>query len=312
MADLVKGVLGGTWSLIVGWILPSFLFLQLVAVLILPEFRAAVSVVDRFLDQTVAVQQATMLATAAVAGLVLAAAQAPLYRMLEGTSPLWPRRIAAAGRRRHQHRRNRLVALQLAAAQTDDGIRSGLLYERAARYPVRDKQFAPTSLGNAIRRFETYAGDRYQLDSQLLWHDLTAAAPDSAVSAVERARTNVDFFVTLVYAGALAFALGITTLASTGYSARALIAALVGIGTCLIAYQLAILATDEWAAGVRAVVHQGRQGVAASFGLTIPPDLAEERRMWRAVNTHVRRPFSYLESRPEAVALLDRYRQPRV
>ena len=29
--------------------------------------------------------------------------------------------------------------------------------ERAARYPVQDDQFAPTALGNAIRRFETYA-----------------------------------------------------------------------------------------------------------------------------------------------------------
>jgi hypothetical protein len=87
------------------------------------------------------------------------------------------------------------------------------------------------------------------------------------------------------------------------------ITAAVGATVCFVTYRLAILATDEWAAGVRAVVHQGRSGVAKSFGLTIPGDLAEERLMWRAVNTHVRRPFAYFESRPKALDLLNNARR---
>ena len=63
-------------------------------------------------------------------------------------------------------------------ASVGKAVLSGLLYERTARYPEQSGQFSPTAFGNAIRRLETYARDRYKLDSQLLWNHLTAAAPD--------------------------------------------------------------------------------------------------------------------------------------
>src|SRR5215218_5296072 len=91
----------------------------------------------------------TDLAKSVVAGLVLAAAQAPLYRILEGYI-LWPAKLADRRIEKHQERRRRLVQEQEAAAKTERGVHAGLLYERAARYPVKDKQFAPTALGNAI------------------------------------------------------------------------------------------------------------------------------------------------------------------
>jgi hypothetical protein len=199
VADLVKGVLGGDWSLVVGWILPAFLSLELMTALVRPSLAPHMLAMHRFLHESVTARQVSLLAIAAVAGLVLAAAEAPLYRVLEGYA-LWPAPIAAYWTDRHRARRARLVARQLeVAGRADQGVRSGLLYQRAARYPASDKQFAPTMLGNAIRGFETYAGDRYMLDSQLLWHDLTAAAPHSAVTAVDNARANVDFFVCLLY-----------------------------------------------------------------------------------------------------------------
>ncbi len=162
MSDLVKSVMSGSWSLIIGWILPIFVTLQLVAFLVLPSMRQ-INAIEQFLHQSPAARQVTLLAVAAVTGLVLAAAQAPLYRILEGYT-LWPSRIADLRIKRHQNRRARLVERQAAEAKTNHGVKAGLLYERAARYPAKDKQFAPTTLGNAIRRFETYAGDRYQLD----------------------------------------------------------------------------------------------------------------------------------------------------
>jgi hypothetical protein len=36
MADLINSVLGGRWSLVIGWILPTFLSLQSIAFLVLP------------------------------------------------------------------------------------------------------------------------------------------------------------------------------------------------------------------------------------------------------------------------------------
>lgn len=292
MTDLVKSVLGGAWTLIVGWILPVFVSLQLAMWLVLPELQRFTAI-DRFLQQPSASRQLALLAIAVVTGLVLAAAQTPLYRILEGYT-LWPIKYANHRIKKHQARRRRLDESATASAR---GVRAGLLYERAARYPVEDEQFAPTALGNAIRRFETYAGDRYQLDSQLLWQHLTAAAPDRAVAAVDTARTSVDFFVCLFYGAALTALSGLAITVSGARGTRAAFAIVAGILIAVICYQLAVVATDEWNAAVRAVVDHGRAGVASAFGLTIPANFEDERLMWRAVNTLVRRPYEYSESK---------------
>jgi hypothetical protein len=301
MSDLVKTVMGGAWSLIIGWILPIFITLQLIVFLVLPSFRQ-ITALRQFLHQSASAQQITLLAVAAVAGLVLAAAQAPLYRILEGYT-LWPSWIADRRTKRHQARRARLVEQQAAEATTTHGVKAGLLYERAARYPAKDKQFAPTTLGNAIRRFETYAGDRYQLDSQLLWHHLTAVAPPQAVNSVQQARTNVDFFVCLLYGGATTALLGVGVDVAGDGTLRSALAIAIGVLIAFVCYRLAVIATDEWDAASRAVVDNGRIGVASAFGLTIPASLDDERYMWRAVNTLVRRPYSYSESKDVSTIL---------
>jgi len=267
-----------------------------------------VSFIASFLHQSSTSRQLAFLVIAAVTGLVLAAIQAPLYRILEGYT-LWPRKIADYRIKKHQARRRKLLEEYNTVAQTDRGVKAGLLYERAARYPVKDKQFAPTALGNAIRRFETYAGDRYQLDSQLLWHNLTAAAPDRAITSLDNARTNVDFFVCFLYGGVLITAFGVGVTLSNGRGVRSALAIAVGTLITVICYQLAVIVTDEWSAAVRAIVDNGRQGVASSFGLTIPTNFGDERYMWRAVNTLVRRPYAYSESRsPSVASILNRFR----
>jgi hypothetical protein len=305
VADLVKSVLGGTWSLIIGWILPTYISFQLVAALVLPGMREF-EPVNQFFQFSSPTRQFALLAAAAIAGLVLAAAQAPLYRILEGYL-LWPAGIGNRRIERHQERFRELTDAQAAAAKTNKGVRSGLLYERAARYPAQERQFAPTALGNAIRRFETYARDRYMLDSQLLWHHLTTAAPDRAVAAVDNARTNVDFFVCLVYGGSATATLGIVVVASGHASVQSGVAIIAGIVIAIGCYRLALLATDEWSATVRALVDHGRAGVAAAFGMHIPADFDSEREMWRAICTLVRRSYAYSEER-EISAIIARYR----
>jgi len=110
MADLVKGVLGRGWPLLVGWILPTFLSLQLIAALVLPAF-VHVTAVDQFLRRSVATRQVSLLAIAAVAGVVLAAVRTMLYRVLEGYT-LWPLKVAEYRIEHHRARRARLVAKQ--------------------------------------------------------------------------------------------------------------------------------------------------------------------------------------------------------
>lgn len=198
-------------------------------------------------------------------------------------------------------------ALTLSRPAPVDALRYGLLYRRASRYPVSDRQIAPTALGNGIRRFETYAADRYKLDSQLLWHHLQAAAPDRVVQAVDNARTNVDFFVCLLYGMATTGLIAAGTLLSGAPGRASLFSALVlGVGASGASYRLALYATDEWEAAVRAMVDHGRLGVAKAFGLNVPQHLADERTMWRAVNRLVRRPYS--EKPEEVETALDKLR----
>jgi len=196
-------------------------------------------------------------------------------------------------------------------AVTSWGVKSGLLYQQAARYPASDRQVAPTMLGNSIRRFETYAGDRYMMDSQLLWSNLTAAAPASAVNAVESARTNVDFFVCLLYGSAVAAIAGGVASGLHGLTIRTSFAMGLGIASAVISYVLAVVAADEWDAAFRAVVDHGRVGVAAAFGMSIPDNFNEERLLWRTLNTLVRRPYAYSETK-DVAGLIEKFRtQPK-
>jgi hypothetical protein len=304
--ELVKNALGDTSSLIIGWMLPTYVSLQLIAALILPGF-SYIPMVSSFLHEPAASRQLALLAAAVVTGIVLAAAHAPLYRILEGYL-LWPAWLRGMRIKKHQSRRRKLVSQQQALAGTEHGVQAGLVYELSARYPVQDRQFAPTALGNAIRRFETYAGDRYQLDSQLLWHDLRSAAPDRAVAAVSTARTNVDFFICLLYGGVLSILLSVAVAVSGHAGPRTWTAIGVGVVIIVVAYRLAIVATDEWDAAVRAMINHGRAGVAAAFGLQIPSNFASERFMWRAVNTLVRRPYAYSETK-DVAAIITQFRK---
>lgn len=306
MTDLVKGVFGGGWALVVGWILPVFISLQLITSLVLPVVPSRFTAISNFRAEPAATRQVVLLAMAAVIGLVLAAMRTVLYRVLEGYT-LWPAWLAQMRVRKQRKRRAKLVA-KLAAISEDQAVRYGLMYERTSRYPVDDAQIAPTTLGNAIRRFEDYASDRYKLDAQLLWGDLTVAAPAQAVSAVDNARTNVDFFVCLLYGGAATAALAGVTAATLGQiTVRLGLVAAVGVLLAVLCYWLALRATDDWDSAFRAVVDHGRAGVAAALGLKIPADLNDERLMWRTVNTLIRRPYEY-SAQANVAALIKQFR----
>src|SRR4051812_35192774 len=107
MASLVKGVLGRAWALAVGWVLPTFISIQLILLLVAPTLTAH-ALMDALGRGPAADREATALFVAAVLGVVLAAAKTPLYRILEGYS-LWPQRVADASTRRQLARRDGLL-----------------------------------------------------------------------------------------------------------------------------------------------------------------------------------------------------------
>jgi hypothetical protein len=309
MNDIAKGILAGGWSLVAGWILPTAINALVFGFFVLPSLYAIP--IARHLGRASAQDQAlAVLAVAVVGGLVLSALQTPLYRVLEGYL-LWPGPIA---RRRREHFVNskciaqkRLDAVnyrllenptpddkeQLAKLEADPDVskfvgrdqnlttvQSALLAERS-RYPVDDKQVAPTRLGNAIRRFETYGSDRYRLDSRVLWYELTAAAPKQLSREIDTARAGVDFFVCLLYGQLLVAVAALASLGVHGahYLVLLVTAAVLAV-LALVWYRLAWVNTDDWALAVRALVNLGRKPLAESLGLRLPHELACEREMW--------------------------------
>jgi hypothetical protein len=266
-------------------------------------------------------QTLAVLAAAVVAGLVLSALQTPLYRLLEGYL-LWPRPVFAKRRDHYVRLKNlmekRLKAIdfrnlkkptsadkqELAELEADrkvsrflnqrkslTALQQSLLTEQM-RYPVADDQVAPTRLGNAIRRLETYAYDRYQLDSQALWYELTAVAPKPLRQDIERARAGVDFFVCLLYGQLLVAAAALASLgAPHPHDVTLVVTAGVLIVLTPVWYRLAWATTDDWASAVRALVDLGRKPLAESLSLSLPRELDREREMWLRYSQMVLSPY---------------------
>ena len=293
MSDIVKGALSGTWALIVGWFLPSAIALALFGVFVLPTIDSLPLLQD-IASASGSSRALVLLIASVVLGLILSAAQTPLYRVLEGYLG-WPTRFRDRGIERHRRRRAKLhddVTKRAEQAGTEPGVVDGLLLEKYFRYPDKEQQIAPTMLGNAIRRFEYYGRDRYQLDSQRLWYQLRAVVPEGLAKDVDNARAGVDFFVCLLYTlGALSLVSAATLLYQRTDGLRlgavALLAAIAAVGC----YWEAVTATDGWSAAVKAMVDIGRVKLAESFGLKMPKLLEDEREMWQLVGWLVGFPY---------------------
>jgi hypothetical protein len=294
MTDIAKGVLAGAWSLLVGWILPVYIVLQTANLLLTPLLGSGV--LDQYRTSSTSDRQITLAFLAIVVGIALSAIQTPMYKILEGYW-LWPEPLKRRRTRRHAELRARVIL----AAESNPAQWGAL------RYPTPPTAVLPTALGNAIRRFETYAADRYQLDSIRLFHHIAANAPAYVQQAYERARTNVDFAVCLLWVFSAAGTAAITTWPWV-HEPRILAFAAISAVAAALAYRLAVVSTDEWAATMRAMVDMGRKGAADAFGLKIPTDLTHEREMWSYVNLFARGPYAETGS---AAAWITHFRTER-
>jgi hypothetical protein len=313
---LLQGALGSGRALLIGWFLPCLINLLVLGFVAFPRlsgFQALAS--SGNIDGTRAAL--FILVGTAVSGVAFAALQTPLYRILEGYLG-WPERLYTAGRKSQLSRKHLLSDRLRAAAlvqmgaegtlseagvkalrefrehpimsrYTDSDARKGrvwlnLLAERLARFPASDEQVNATSLGNAIRRLEEYGYDRFLLDSQVLWNELYVAATDVSRKQVDDARMNVDFLVCLLYGHLVVAVAGLIDLCTASPADPwPLVGMIIGLPLlALLWYRIAVVATDDWAGAVRALVNLGRQPLASSLGLELPLTLARERTMWSA------------------------------
>jgi hypothetical protein len=310
VSDIAKGVLSGAWGLLVGWILPSALALAVFGLFVLPNYED-VGLVGNLARAANGTKSIALLVAAAVLGLVLSAAQTPLYRVLEGYLG-WPERLVAIRKRSHVRRRDTLggkIDKELSGSTNGRlSNRGTLVLEAYLRYPASTDQVAPTMLGNSIRRFEYYAQDRYGMDSQLLWYQLRSVVPEGLRTDVNNARTGVDFFVCMCYmSGLLALAAVVGMITGSGSLIGPVLVATAGVVVSIGCYRASIMATDVWAAAVRAMVDLGRVPLARSVGLNLPESLEEERAMWQDLGWLTAFPY-----RQEVAKQIDRWRTSTV
>lgn len=333
MSDIAKGILGGGWSLVAGWILPTAINILVFGFFVLPSLRS-IPVANELVQSSASDRSLAWLGASVVAGLTLNALQEPLYRIFEGNL-FWPFSITKRRTRRMadkkkafsdrlyvlEHRKNlgRFTSIEkerfdaisvnpkLIRKVNRDKRRSytqcNVLRERLRRFPVDDKLIVPTRLGNAIRRLEEYGHDRYLIDSPVLWHELTAAVPEQLRRQINVARSSVDFFVCLLCGNLLTAVLAVLSLSSsTARNVVLLVTAAVMVMLAVLFYHLAVATTDDWGRATRALVDMGRTSLAESVGLKIPGELLKERKMWENYSRFVRKEYR------DGAAELDEFR----
>jgi hypothetical protein len=297
VVDILRGAVGATSNYVFGWVIPlAFATVVFVFLVLQP---AGVQLSDSILSGDAALALVAFGIGTLAGGLILSALATPMYRILEGHS--WPRPLREVGLRRQRTRKSRLET-QMRESTTD--LERALVAERLDRFPIDDGHLAPTSFGNAMRAFETFGVDRYRLDSQGLWIELTTAAPEYLRGELGRARAAVDFFVAEVFlATVFAGASVAVWLTDPLGSPVPLVAAIAAAALVPVFYRGAIASTTYWASAVRALVNLGRVPLAEHLGLRMPDTLADERLMWERVAA-----LNYYPFEESWVTLLDEFR----
>jgi hypothetical protein len=287
VTDVLKGVVGKS-AFLVPWIFASSIGLGAASLFLLPT-AFDLRLTGPIATWDAATKGLVLLVAAVLSGFTLGAASTPLYRLLEGyvgPATWWD------GAAERQRTLRKALQQQLDALSDKTTVRAALLYEKLDRFPAAENQMAPTGLGNALRAFETYGLDRYELDSQLLWYELISVIPTKLQDELDNSRAATDFFVAMVYISAAygigALALFFIAVYNGLFHADLSLwiqAVLTLLAFPMIFYALAVSSTTYWATTVRAMVNVGRIKLAQEYGLKLPHTIAQERRMWQALRT---------------------------
>lgn len=306
MADLLKGLTGGNWALLIAWFLPAGITVGVLAVVVFPVV-ANVPLLHAIApwDTTTRSLVAGFLVVALA--IIGNAVSTPLYRVLEGYYLLFRQDWFDRACERHRRRRARLRQ-RVESMPKDKALARARANERLRLYPDDDDEIGPTLLQNALRALETFAFDRYGFDSQTFWTELNHVVPKELSEEIDRARASVDFFVAMFWSTVLVSlsAFGAVTLrwASTRYMHVPLLVFAALLPFLAYAWYMgAVASVPYWRSTVQALVNLGRLPFASAIGLRIPPTDHEERAMWQAYYR-----LMYYRYDPVRARTLDAYR----
>jgi hypothetical protein len=228
-----------------------------------------------------------------VVALLLQPLQRVLVRTLEGywlEQPWWPlglRRLGTAWPRwrlRHLSARADQEPTQPASSgwrlEAQRQRAGTAAYQRWRRYPAEER-LLPSALGNALRAAEDDAGQRYGLETVLVWPALYVVLGDRARAIVDDQRLQLDV------AARLAASLTVTALVVAGllwrwWPWRLLVpAGLLVLGW--VSYRAAVSAAIAYGDGLRLAFDLSRFDLLACLRLPLPADsdgeLAANRRL---------------------------------
>jgi len=160
-----------------------------------------------------------------------------------------------------------------------------------ARFPVhkpRDElkwcDMAPTSLGNVLLSAETYPRRRYGVPAVRVWPRLYGILPAEARTALEDARSSMEFLLVVAFFATL-FTVPATVYltwveADIGWTLAALVG---GSLVAVVAYRGAHAPAEIYGDHVRAAFDVHRRKLMADLGVPLPATVQEERRRWDEV-----------------------------
>lgn len=284
MSDILKKLLSKLYA----WALPTALSVGIFYFVVFPRSHVGHGLFGPLNDGLRGIIFVLLVATIAF---TLNAFSTQLYWFLQGYL-LWPRWLQHRGINKHRYQR--VTLWRQSKSKKIPRWKRGLALERLGSYPKSKSRIAPTRLGNIFSSFETYGKTRFNLDSNSLWFELCASAPDYLQNAYVEACAAVDFFVASFY---LAFGLALLTfaLAACHHDLQLFALSIAAIAFCAIAQWMAIYTTRNLSSVVKAIVHVGRAKLAENMGLVLPASLEQEKDMWGIV-TH----YSYFCTAREA------------
>jgi hypothetical protein len=294
-------------SLILGTLLPVVLFLILGMVSAIPLFPYD----WQFLKQLITLDSQTVVVftfvTVVLSGL-LYSFNAAIRSLYEG----YPWRDTVVGKWRIRHYQNQLRAARSFMARTlvlrkelkqRDPNRYADLIERienerttAGRkinnaFPNESYLVLPTRLGNILKSFETYPFRQYKIAGVTLWPRLRAKIDKEYATALDDAKTPLDFIINVSFLSALlSSAILIIGLlypiplasrpAGLGWGLEILAFAFLSY----LSYLLAIIQTREWGNMFKSAFDLYRWELLKQLGYKrVPASMAEERALWGGI-----------------------------
>lgn len=272
----------------IGYLIPSLALLLGIQALL--SAFGIVSLPEPLTDTNPIVGTAVVVLLGWLVGIVLAATNRDIIRVLEGYGANNPLQVLLEREKQIFRKLDaRIKALEGRYADLDEQEKDQLneLYqERVSSFPDQEKWLLPTSFGNAIRAFEVYPRLMYGVDSIALWPRLLAVIPPEYQEQLDDAKAHMDFWLNL---GVITQLLLLASIGMRVYDFYKKIPVIEVLFWLLVGLEILLLVLFHyrakrsamgWGQTVKSAFDIYLPDLAAKLGLKVPGTRAGQKAMW--------------------------------